>query len=490
MEGVRRYSDPKQPFLAGFDDLEPPPEEGGKTLCSKWRGRVVSLGGLAVSATVRSFNFHRVTNVLSSVGMGTSLQSLISTSFDRKNLPRVRQVCLTVFGQLVLFYLSQGFANVPVSAWKIFFTDAIISQLGANVEIMARWFHQHGLVRNESHLPGAKTENPTRIRTVPQPIAHALKLAAFGGGIAVSVLAKDRLIKGVASFVASFYMGQIVGETAAHLIDDQIEKHDIESSSLTEGGTKYRWWKSVFITLANLGVVLSFVPWRSNPDTAGRLRELVFAAAAAGLCMGFTDETEKRRLEKKSMQTLEEFKELAPPDPEHFPLRNRVYKIWKVAVPAIATVGMLLFTVAQVIVLKNSEARIALASNAIGFLGTYWSCKGIDRKWSKNPNDPLYSKLMANIWCATRILGIPAIMWYLSGTNILIMDNQAIQSEQSPFRIWGIIGSWLCYGIAMGREVYILASDRIGNPQLKFPVMLFSNAAIVTKLSLSAVVKA
>ena len=93
-------------------------------------------------------------NAVGSLGAGAALQSAIQSGFKGATSARIRQVALTLLGQGALFAFTQAFQNTTETTWRTYLTHAIISQLGANLAVAARWLYQkRGALRVESHAP-------------------------------------------------------------------------------------------------------------------------------------------------------------------------------------------------------------------------------------------------------------------------------------------------------------------------------------------------
>ena len=77
---------------------------------------------------------------------------------------------------------------------------------------------------------------------------------------------------------------------------------------------------------------------------------------------------------------------------------------------------------------------------------------------------------------------------YFAITNSMKISGHAISVSESPYLRAAQYLAWASYGMSMGREAYIMGSERYGTPQLKLPLMLFINGvdtlrgALVTEI--------
>ncbi len=477
---------------SSFDNLYLPPEEPVEPTWRSWGKRVVAVGGAIGSIAIRAADYSRWTNVLGSFGAGFSIQGLIELGAKDDRLARIRQVCLTVFGQVSLFALSQAFANTDDEAWKMYLTHAIIAQFGANVEIAAKWLYQQGAIRIETSSSERLLQRATEAPCISHNLSHVMKALAAGGAGVGSLVLSDPIFKGLSSFISSFYISQIVGERLIDWIDKRIERNDVDQgpSLSLAAGTRYRLIKTILITIGYIAQPLSLTPW-TTPDTSQRLKQLVFVGLTLGFFDGIRDRGEIKRVERLGLENLPELEKLSAPErtPHRSDLyRHLAYRIGHYAVPVLSVGGLIGFTVWQEgFELNRPESRIELGTMLAGFLGTYSVGKWADETWNSDQAPSFKRTVMERIWYSFRLLGMNPLFVYYAGTNSLRMDSNATDGLKNPYYAATVIAAWAAYGASMARELVVTSSNRLGTAQLKFPRMLFINAATTTALSLRGI---
>ncbi|PIS06504.1 MAG: hypothetical protein COT80_00360 [Candidatus Buchananbacteria bacterium CG10_big_fil_rev_8_21_14_0_10_33_19] len=468
-----------------FDDLEAP-EYQQPSCWQRWRGRVVSLVGTAGSVVLRALDISPLTNAVGSIATGFFFQGAISSGKSGVSLAKTRQICLTTFGQVALFGVSQAYANDRDRKAQIIFTHTIMALLGANMQLVANWLYQEGAVRVESHaykdLPGERFPKGL----VNENVSHALKILASGGLTAAAFLDSDPVLKALSAFGATFFGCQVVGERVLIFVDGKIEKND------STEGTRYRALKTALTSLAYVVIPLTFIPWSANPDSSTRLSQLKIVGAVLGVFDGILGKSKMARIENCPIEQLEEFKLL---DDLNEQVQSKsipgvAYRIWKVATPVLAVSGLIGFVIWQEgFSLEYLDSKIALGSMLGGFLSSYSLAKVADKKWDPSARHLLKDKLILFFAADSRILGVDPLYLYLAGTNALSMNNHAIEAQKSPFRRVAIISSWVAYGLSMGREFYVTSNHRIGSAPTKFPLMALVNGAITAKLNISGKIR-
>lgn len=473
----------------GFRRMESPPADPEKSACSQWRGRLLSTVLFAGSVAMRATGYNRWTNAIGSFGSGFFSAYAVSSGVEGVTEARIRQVCLTTFGQATFFALTQVFLNTSFLGLQAFLVQALIGQFGLNVAIGAKWLYQRGAVRVESNPPeGSKRKNPEHVECVGHKVACVAKILAASGCTAAYFLSSDRIVQGVASFGSTLFISQVFGEISVDGLDHQIEKND------SAEGTRYRIAKTVLLTLGHIVQPLIFIPWQ-NPGTAGRVKTLVWSGIALGFLDGASDRSERRRIQKIRDEDLEEFHKLKPPEKpknkgcSRALFRYCAYRVFRYAVPLLSVCGMIGFTIWQVgWKLKTRDSKIALGMTLAGSLSSYYLSRKLDHAWDPNKRHWLIDKLMYALWASPRVLGINPLFIYYAVTNALEMDGHTIGATgESPYHVAAVILAWIAYGISMGRELYITESERVGNPQLKRPSLLYINGAITLYLYLSKV---
>jgi len=466
-----------------FDDLEAP-EYQQPGCWQRWRGRVISLVGTAGSIVLRALDISPLTNAVGSIATGFFFQGPISSGKSGVSIAKTRQICLTTFGQVALFGVSQAYANDRDRKAQIIFTHTIMALLGANIQLVSHWLYQQGAVRVESHaykdLPGDRFPKGL----VNENVSHALKILASGGLTAAAFLDSDPVLKALSAFGATFFGCQVVGERVLIFIDGKIEKND------STEGTRYRALKTALTSSAYVVIPLTFIPWTANPDSSTRLSQLKIVGAVLGLFDGVLSKSKMARIENCPIAHLEELKLLDDVNEEE-QIQNKsplavAYRAWKVAAPVIAVSGLIGFVVWQEgFSLDDLDSKISLGSMLGGFLSSYSLAKFADKTWNPGVRHLLKDKLFLFFNADSRLLGVDPLYLYLAGTNALSMNNHAIEAQRSPFRRVAIISSWAAYGLSMGREFFVTSSDRIGSAPTKFPLMALVNGAITAKLSIS-----
>jgi hypothetical protein len=162
-------------------------------------------------------------------------------------------------------------------------------------------------------------------------------------------------------------------------------------------------------------------------------------------------------------------------------LQSLAYRIWKIAIPILYIGGLCGFTVWQIgFDLEDTDSKIAIGSMLGGFLLSYGITEVVERTW--DPEVRHWFKDQVMIYSVSpRILGINPLYIYFAGTNVLLMDNHAIEAQRSSLHRAMILSSWGGYGLAMARELRSTITNRKGDPSSRFPLMLVMNAATTAK---------
>ena len=504
------------------------PRESLWQRCWKPLSTIGAFGGAAASVAVRVLGLSRWTNVIGSVGAGYFTQAVISSRFSGDSLARVRRICLTLFGQMTLFALTQicvnrkdDHGNLLVDQTNQMLVHLIIAELGANAEILLQRLWEEGGIRVESHaqalVPGEKFKHLSILRSlasgalrkcgldrwssahlIPPMVPYILKLGASGAcAVLVSLkeegqdYVEDPVARGLISFGASIYGLQVAGGIFLIWVDHQIKKHDSDESthSLTErGGTWYRKLKYIFTTLAYLAIPLSFVPWTAKPDTMARLGQLV----VVGGVLGFFDEIRNAAIMARMKippASLSEFKSIETRSEPTSPrstwerVRHGAYRIWGVATPILISSGLIWFVAKQTCcVLNDKNSKIALGTMLGSFLGTFGLCKVADWTWDPDRRGLLRDKLMGFLFASPRVFGINPLFIYLAGVNALAMNNHSIEAQENKFHLATIIVSWGAQGFSAARELWITMDTRVGSALIDAPWLVLGNAVLTTKL--------
>lgn len=475
--GLDRLSDVDE-TNTGFERMESPPPEPEEAACSRWRGRIFSTILFGASVAVRATNYARWTNVIGSFGSGFFSGYGISSGVEGVTEARIRQVCLTIFGQATFFALTQVFLNTGPLGLQASLVQALLGQFGLNMGICAKWLIQRGAVRNESEpTEESIRENSEKVEYVGQNVAHAAKIVAIGGCVASYCLSSDPIVRGLASFGGALLGSQVVGERCVNWLDRKIEKN-----------ASYRPIKTALLTLGHVVQPLIFIPWQA-PGTALRVRTLVGFGAALGFFDGASVRSQMRRIQRIRDEDLVEFRKLeAPgkPNNKRCSFRCCAYRIFRYAPPLLSALGMIGFTIWQTgWKLKGLDSKLALGMTLVGFLSSYALSRKIDNAWNPNERNRCRDRLMYALWASFRILGVAPLFIYYAGTNAVEMDGKAIDAKsQSPYHVAMVIFSWIAYGFSWGREQAILESDRVGTLLSKFPSLLCINAVTMGALYL------
>lgn len=481
MSAIDGKKSPSQsPLLGDFDNLQPPAEESQPSACVPWGKRSVGLMLLSGSVALRVFNLYLATNAVASFGVGYAALYTVTCTLMPETLARVRQVVLPMIGQTSIFALSQAWANDPKRSDQIIYDNAITACLGANMQLAMGWLFQQGAIRSESQMAGAQRGNTLHRPFFNYHLVHGVKLLSATGLGVYAFLNSDPVLRGIASFFATFFISQVVGERVIDKIDQEIEKRDASGQ-----GTRVRTIKTALLTFSYMAQIVSFVPWY-NPSSAQRLAQMVYVGITLGLFDGISDRSEMRRVERVPIENLQELQTLIQPERAEdgrCGWKHCAYRIWKYSVPLIAMAGIIGFTLWQEIaVLPGVDPKVALGAMLGGYLVGTGGCHAIDSSWDPKKRHWAKDSLMTSVWFSPRILGIDPLFIYYAMTNALKMDGAAVESQQSPFHTAAIIIGWIAYGMRMGHEVFIGASDRIGSPQRKFPKMAVINGTITTEI--------
>jgi hypothetical protein len=463
-----------------FDSLASPPEEQVESSCTwkRWGGRVISVAAGIGAVALRAFQISRVANVIGSLGAGAAIQSAIQSGYKGMTAARIRQVSLTLLGQATLFAFSQGFANTEDVTWKTYLTHAIIAQLGANIAIAARWLYEkRGALRVITQTPQEIQGNTLQYtQCLSHNKSHVLKVLVAGGCGVGYFIVSDPLLKGVLSLVSTFFPSQVFAERFIDLLDHP----------------RLFKWKTVFITTSYALEPLAFIPW-ADPTSTERIKQLAFVGIGLGLINGIADQSKIPRFERIPIESLEEFQKLKPPSrPEKLgrtcpSFKYLAYRTFQFAAPLMA-LGVLGFGIWQEAALTTNDQRVALGSMIGGFVVTYPVFRQLDSGWDPRKASRLKNSIMVSLWGSSRVLGFPLVVVYFAGTNSLKLDGDALSTSQSPFHFTVLTTSLFSYGALFGRELGIMASDRIGSPQLRAPELLYINAATTAYLSLKGAI--
>lgn len=468
-------------------------EEPRESTLGKWFGRGISALAAGGCVAIRVANYTRWANALSDIGAGAFTMASVSWGHKDATMARVRQVSLTTFGMGTFFLLTQLYANTSPGIWHTSYAHASIALLGANLQVVTQWLWQNRGIRGESSASRRTSETDghkmAEIELIKAWQARSLKVLASGGAIAARFLSNDPIIKGLASFAACYWISHEVGAYGLRCTNHQIEKYDKSNQrarfSLMSAGTGWRILGIFCKTAFKIGIPFCFIPWNARPDTDARLKQLTWVGGALGFFAGYTEENDIERIKNRPVSELEEFEKLTPPDKTKAPYKYLAWRVWHVAVPFFANAGLIGFTAWQLTTLEYKYSKIALGMTLGGFLSSYWAGKVVESKWDPTERHRWKDWAMTTMWVAPRILGMNPLFWYLAATNAVLMDNKAIAQMKTFVPVVVATGGWLAYGISLGSEFYRTSSDRIGN-QLKWPLMLFANAAITTWLSINA----
>jgi hypothetical protein len=461
-----------------LDDMDAPVRTVHKernSRCKFWTKKAVSLVVAGGMIALRATKISTLFNAIGSLGAGAAIQTAIQSGCKGLKSARVRQVCLTLLGQGALFAISQGYQNTESTDWKVYLTNFIIAQLGANLAIAAKWLYEkRGAIRVESRPPPTLKGQKLQYKQVlSHNKSHVLKVLAAGGFTVGYFYATDPLIKGLLSLGASFFPSQVVGERL-------IDKLDAPG-----------WFrlKTVVITVAHALEPLAFIPW-ANPTSEERIKQLVFTGIGLGIINGVDDQSKIPRFERVAIDDMEEFQKLPPPErPESrrcdIPTWKYVaYCSFKLAAPimALGVLGFAIWQEADDLKDKGNDARIGLAAMTGGFLVVYPIFRKLDKDWDPKTSSAFKNSMMVSLWGSNRVLGMPLTVLFFAGANSLKLDGDSISAPQSPYHVAVEVTALFAYGALFGRELAIMESDRRGSPQLKSPKIFYINSVTSTYL--------
>lgn len=464
--------------LLQFDRLEPldAPNETNRYIPK----RMISLVGCVGSIALRLGNFQLWSNAVGCFGAGATFIASITIGQSPRNLARIRQVAMPLLGQVAIFGFSQAWANTQDRSKQIVYDNVIMGLFGANVQLILGWLFQQGAIRTENHAP-LKGDDERKLNTpscIGENGIHTIKtFGALGLGV-LSFLGKDSILKQLSGYFFPFFLGQVIGERSIRQVDIEIEKRD-------QGvGTPLRRFKTALLTTAYIAQLLNFVfmPWH-QASAIEKVIDLRVSGAVLGLADGVLDYSLSSRAINLRVEDLEELKRL--PEPKK-PLRRLAYRIWHVALPVIALSGITAFTIWQNnFVLQNEESKIALGSMLGGFLSGTLLCKAVDVMWDASKRGKCKDKLMSFIWYSPRLWGINPVFLYYGLINAIKIDADSIESQSDKSRLAAMFFAWFCYGYAMGRELVITSSERLGSLETKIPRFALFNSAMTLALNLT-----
>jgi len=509
-----------------FDPLPLPPARHQETCWQRCWRPITAVAGAGVSLAVRVANLSRWTNAIGSLGVGFFSQAAIGSSVNGDMLIRMRRVCLTMFGQMTLFGLTQAYMNTDGDRVKEILVHVIIGQLGAISQTVIQRLWKEKTVRVESHThAGASGEKFKYVSILRSIVSNILHVDSFGtegwvrylpsmvpyvirtgvsGTFAVLISIKeddvnvidDPVLRGLLSFAAAYYGTGAVSGLVVIWLNHQIENHDSEGTLTERGGTNYRAIKDRLNLAALVAIPVCFIPWTANPDSAARLKQLVFVGGVLGFFDEIRNESIMERFRKIPVNQLGELKEIdlgiepvvAPPC-SLVRLRHVAYRVWEVATPVIYTGGLIGFVVWQVgYELDDENSKIALKTMLGSFIGTLGLCKVSDWTWDPDRRGVVRDKLLTFLYASPRVGGINPLYVYLAGTNALALNNHSIEAQESKIHVATIITAWAAQGFSAARELWLTSDRRIGSDLIDFPLMLVGNGFLTTKLYISGVI--
>lgn len=485
-----------------FDDLPSPmkTEPKGNKVCrlflNSWSQRAIATAAVAGSVGLRVMNFYLSTNAIGCYMAGFAVLHTILYAAPPQLSARIRWIALPIFGQTSLYAFSQAWANDSKRKDKTVFDDVIIGSLGVNLYMMLKWAWDQRGIRSVSYVPEDVPQSADRLSAPlqhykkyccknwsSQDWIHLAKFLASVGFGAGALAARDHPVwQGILSYLSTFFVSQIAGERVIEKVDKEIKAKEMKGEE-----TDCSSFKTALLTVAYIAQVASFTPWYV-PTSSQRLAQLVYVGISLGFFDGINDRSENLKVENTPIEHLNELKKLSVPERGGCctcrgecctctGCKWLAHRVWKLSVPLISIAAMIGFVTWQdVKKLDAIDAKIILGGTLAGFgIGTSF-CYSVDEMWDPEKRRPWIDFFMKKIWFSPRILGIDPLFLYFVITNAVKIDSEAIDENTDPSHLALFFMGWFIYGGRMGHELFIGASDRIGNPQRKYPKMAVINA--------------
>lgn len=494
------YTDP-------FDINEPRDSEYGHPLpqdtkkCQKNSLRLLFGITTITALAIRILDLSQYANIFACLTAGIAFQATVETGLKNKDLAQVQRITKTLFSQTTVYYLSKMDVmgeTYQVTSLQRASISAVIALHGANLEASLRglWQFSKLKVRIESShaTPHKESTLLPQESKVYQYTTLALKTLATGGLAALSLLAEDPIAKGLASFAAAMYGGQIAGLALSIAFNRYIQKAD-EYDQLNphaKPGTHLRAIKTGANTLAFLTIPLILVlPWGPQVETLGRLSWFPIMGAITGLCDEFLHKNQRDRFTKIPLSQLSELDILNPPgqtqqqrDGGPTPLRLKIYKTWRIAYPTLAILGLLAnLSYENFYYFSTLTPKLQVGALVTGFCATFLYANIIDAKWSKQPTNRIPNRLMASL-LSTRILGIDPLYFYLAGVNAISINTNSIDEQNTLAKTISIF-TWFAYSASMSLELWRMWGRRRGTAVSTFPRMVIINTSMTLRAAFS-----
>lgn len=469
-----RWSDRKQRVVSS--NIAAVSRQLGEVRWSDRKQRVASFLIAAAGIGLRAAD-QGWTNVLGSCLLGASLDFSIRGFVKRDYVPLSRQMGFLFSGQPMSYVLSQVFDNFaslenphnnhPVQRFCV---DTILAGFGYNLSTFLHWGYQNRNIQRSTEQTG-KAEKE-RVEVIPTLVADILK-----GGASVALLVtgltqtSNPILRGFALTKSVFYAASLVGNKVSQFVQKKMSEPDSDVLSIVRGNRYFQADK--FLNFFSMWApVIAFVPWTSL-DTEKRVKQLVGLMSVSAFFAGYFERSRGRRLEKKRIDELDEFK----------PIKNSDNK-WVWLAPQIGTFLAVVGVSAWQMAIVDKISKVAVGTLLIGFTSVFAASCATHYSWRKN----LHIKglggrkikwLMNHFWFSHKYLGVDPLWIYLIFFNAYQMDNRAIQTSPSTLAKWMEWIAWGAYGAAMGREAGVATSYFKGGPEHYWPMMQFIGSVIM-----------
>ncbi len=436
--------------LLDKDAIDPLPFEEEEPRRVSWCGRVWSSLGAVGSLALRLVDYSRWTNAAGSLATGFFAGTALQTFFEDNTLERARKVAETCFGSLAVLALSQCYANNDDQRLKDFSVHLIIAGLGVNLAIFTKRMIEYKFVRMEVLPLDEDSGEKMRLFTINQNLVDLFKISAAALSAYVYFRYDDPFSGSATSFLAPFYLSQIVGGRVSQWINKKIKERDKKTLSYSnEGGTRFRVAQTAINAIGFFFRVLVAFPLTSDPDTDQR-RSQIPLIGISGFFDQFMHQSQIERLKNFSVKELKEFESLHDPEES-----KTCYRVWRLSTRVVSALAVAGFGIWQGVSLNNQIQKTDLAAMMGSFFGTLGLCCFVDRKFRSEKRHWLIDTLMTNLLIAPRIFAIDP--WYFAavGTNAEKIDSQQIAMHGNSTSYEAMAGlTWAGTMFTAARDLY------------------------------------
>jgi hypothetical protein len=451
---------------ASVYDLPQTPPKPNATLTSRLFYSAICASCIAI----RIINFSNSVNALMHVGTGFAFQAILDTNTKNAQLARIHRITKTIFSQPTnylftkLASISANYNIVPLQSFSI---ATVLILLGANIRASLQSFREINFrLRIESSAdtpsPSPFLTPPTKLRTITTIALKTLAIAAFS---TASFFIHDPVGRGLATFAATTFSGQLAGWALLTLLHTHIQQDDT-----TPHGSRTRVVKTLLNTLSFATIpLLIILPGGPELGTLDRIPWFPILGAFTGFCDELIYRSQQTRFTNFPPHKLAEL--------EQIPTTN----LHRLAYPLFFGLSLLaIFTFETSYYYTTPLPKVELGAMTLGFATTFFLANLIDHYWQ--PTKPHLNPLMANL-LNTRILGIDPLYYYFAGVYAMTINTDTIDNEDN-FCKSASPTIWFSYGLAMALELWRIWGSRRGTPVTTFPRMAIIDSSMTLALAL------